>query len=53
VAKRVVDGLEVIQVQAEHRRAVPPAYAGELLFQLNAEVGAVRQPGEHVVVRQI
>ena len=50
VAERVVDDLEVVEVEEQHRdvRAAPPA-ALERPFEVLAEEDAVGQPGQRVV----
>ena len=50
VAQRVVDGLEVVQVDEEHaHRLAHPARAHQLLLDPVLEEPAVGQPGERVV----
>jgi hypothetical protein len=52
VAERVVDLLEAVEVEHEHRaRTAAAAHARELLLDEAAEHHAVRQPGERVVQR--
>ena len=54
VTQRVVDPLEVVQVDEEQRRrAVVAAGALELASQLAREAPAVHQAGQAVVVRQV
>ena len=52
VAQRVVDGLEVVEVEEDHgRRALLAAGAGDRLADLLGEHRAVREPGDGVVER--
>ncbi len=50
VAERVVDDLEVVEVEEEHDRAEPLPRGDELLLDALGEEGAVGQPGERVVI---
>src|SRR6185503_6765925 len=52
-AKRVVDGLEPLDIQDEHAEpALRCARSGELLFEPFLEQGGIRQAGERVVIRE-
>lgn len=54
MAQRVVDDLELVEVEAEqHRRLPVPGVAGDRLGEAVPEQHAVRQPGERVVVRHV
>jgi hypothetical protein len=52
VAERVVDDLEAVEVDVEHRgREVVPARASQRGGQVRLELGAVREAGQCVVMR--
>ncbi len=51
--KRVVDLLEMVEVEAEHRELVGALDQPQRLFQLLAEQGAVRQIGQRVMPRHV
>ena len=51
MAERVIDRLEVVEVEAEHRSRLVAADAGQALFHLFAEENAVRQAGQGIVMR--
>ena len=54
VAERVVDHLEVIEVDVEQRDgAIVPSRAGQRVDQVLVELGAVGQPGQRVVVGHV
>ena len=51
--ERIVDGLELIEVEVEHRQTVAPADPLERLLQLLAKQHTVGQIGQGVVMRQV
>jgi hypothetical protein len=54
VAEHVVDVLEAVQVDEHHGRAVPVAAGpGDRVFQAAAQLAAVRQVGQRVVLGQV
>ena len=53
MAERVVDGLEMIEIEAMHGKAAARLDAVEGVLQMLAEQHAVRQIGQHVVPRQM
>ncbi len=53
MAERVVDALELVDVDIEHRQLLARPYRLERLFQPFAEQDPVRQVGQSVVVRQM
>ena len=53
MAERVVDALELVDVDIEHRQLLAGPYRLERLFQPLAEQDPVRQVGQPVVMRQM
>ena len=53
VAERVVDALEVIEVEAEHRQALAALDALDLVIELLEQQRAVGQVGQGVVARHM
>ena len=53
MAERVVDALELVEVEAEHRQALAALDALELVLEMLAHHGAVGQVGERVVARHV
>ena len=53
MAERVVDALELVDVDIEHRQLLARPYRLERLFQPLAEQDPVRQVGQPVVMRQM
>ena len=53
MAERIVDALEFVDVDIEHRKLLAALDALELAFELLAKQHAVRQIGQRVVMRQM
>ena len=53
MAERVIDALEVIEIEIEHRELAAAAHQRKLLLELLAQQHAVGQFGERIVVRQV
>ena len=53
MAKRIVDALEFVDVDIEHRQLLARAIARQLLFEPLVEQRAVRQVGQRIVMRQM
>ena len=54
VAERVVDHLELVEVEAMQREQTAVSFSGaKQMFELLLKHGAVRQSGEHVIERQL
>src|ERR1700732_3090358 len=53
MAERIVDALEFVDVDVEHRKLLAPLGSLELPLQLLAERHAIRQIGQRVVVSQM
>ena len=53
MSKRIVDALEFVDVDVEHRQLLAPRDASQLLLQLFVEQSPVRQVGQRVVMRQM
>ena len=54
MAERVVDDLELVEVEAMQREQAAAAFgSAEQMFELLLEHRAVRQPGQHVVEREL
>ncbi len=51
--ERVVDALEVVEVEAQHRQALAPLHALELVVQPLAQHQAIGQVGQRVVARHV
>ena len=53
MAERIVDGLEMIEIEAMHGKAAAGLDALERILEMLAEQHAVGQVGQHVVARQM
>ena len=53
VAERVVDALEVVEVEAKHREALAALDALDLVLELFAQQRAVWQVGQRVMARHV
>jgi hypothetical protein len=50
MAERVVDILEMVEVQAQHRKLVPAVHVFQACLDMLAQLNAVRQSGQRIVV---
>ncbi len=53
MAERIVDALELIEIEAEHRQALAALHALDLVIELLEQQHAIGQVGQRVVARHV